>query len=332
MTRNVCLLVSLVFVDACISAIGVAQGEEHATALSNQSSNLPDNHVVRGHGPETRELLDHIIDMDFCGNAMMEGLNQAAVLRGLLQEKDGEAVRTTEEDVVFVLCEMTEEEFNRLASDGTFHTVADIDRLWKMIALLGTTKKETDAALAILDKMARQATAEWENNLFSAISCAWIDLTIENSAVKCLELGRYFLDSRGVDSKEFWRFVDAIGRCDAFGRCQTDGDRDEVSRFLIAASEQCQKRETAGFIDNVAAGDFYFHLSEEDPLACGMPKLGICGWKGSLQRKNMAARFATPTSQARNRLHERAAAELATEDSELTDLREIYGDWNENGH
>ena len=78
----------------------------------------------------------------------------------------------------------------------------------------------------------------------------------------------------------------------------------------------------------------------------------IPGWIGSVQRRRLAARFPDEPlprhkffyldtneivegdiderriPQMLNRL---AAAELAADESELTDLREVYGDWTQTG-
>ena len=299
-----------------------ADGQERVVDLSN----VP---VVSGRGREMREVLELIIDTEYCGDATMEGVTQAAALRGNAPVEGIGFVRPTEEDAVAVLCEMATEEFERLSASGAIHTVADIGRLWKMIALLGTAKTGQSDVLAVLWQMARQTTGEWERNVFSAISRVWIDLTIGHGSSKCLELGRYFQESRGVDSKEFWRYIDALGRCDAFGRCPTARDSIELSRFLIQASEVCERKETAGHIDHCAAGDFYFHPADDDPWTNGRPKQGLPGWKGSIQRKHLAERFTGSDAVIADSLKVRAAAELAADESELTDLREVYGDWTQ---
>lgn len=177
-----------------------------------------------------------------------------------------------------------------------------------------------------------------------------MNLTIETEGVdRCLELGRLFETSFGIDSLELIYFIRQLAICDAFGRCPTDDDRARLSCFLLDLAARCQKYGSAILIDRVAAGEEAFYSAENDPFAFGRPKVGISGWKGSLQRKRLAARFrdeparggvlsldvetgewvrSEPTQRDIDQmLWSRAAAELAADESELTDLREVYGDW-----
>lgn len=365
MKRIVCAISFLIFTG------GVpALSDEESSSDSAMPTNVPENAldlskvpVIHGRGPEMRKMLERIVSTEYCGDAMVEGVTQSAALRGRAPVEGAGFVQLDEEDWPVVLVEMAEEEFERLSREGKLHSVSDVDRLWCMIELLGTTRVDTTPILAFFRKMAEQSTWEWnpvlgkrtwDTVLFMAISYAWIDLTIEKEgATKSLELERVLETSCGVDSVPCGIFLNQLARCDAFGRCKTPDDLAVLSRFVLETAERCPKESEAQAIDLVAAGEAYYHHEKgnPDPFAWGAPHMGVPGWKGSLQRKRLAERFkdepvkpglyridpntgervAAPIRQRDidRMIWSRAAKELATEDSELTDLRQLYGDWSQ---
>ena len=336
-------------------------GEEKGATQGFRVVDLSKAPVIHGRGPEMREWLDRILDTEYCGDAMMEGVTQAAAIRGEAPVEGPVFGGLDEEDWPVVLLEMAEEEFERLSREGKLHSIMDVKRLRDMIGLLGTARGDATPILAFFRKMAEQATWEWDpvlekwtwdTVLFTAISYAWIDLTIEKEgADKSLELGRVLETSCGADSMPCGIFLRQLGRCDAFGRCKTPEDLAMLSRFMLEKAEHCHRSDRAGLIDQIAVGDAYYHHEEgnPDPFAWGSPHMGVPGWKGSLQRKRLAERFkdepakpgsyqidpntgewiAAPIRQRDidRMIWSRAASQLATEDSELTDLRQVYGDW-----
>ncbi len=329
MKRSIWILAMMLFSSgvAVLADDGVSSDLSKQADAQERVQDLSTVPVVSGRGQAMREVLESIIDTEYCGTAMLEGVTQAAALRGMAPVEGIGFVHPTEEDAVAVLCEMATEEFDRLAANGTIHTVADIDRLLNIIALLGTAKSGKIEALSVLDRIARKSTAEWDDTLFMPLNHVWVKLTIDNGAAKCLELGHYFQESRGVDSKEFLCFIKGLALGDAFGRCKTADDLAELCRFMGEAAERCQSPTTAYFIDSIASGGWACHPAKDDPLAFGNPIIGVPGWKGSVQRKHLAFRF-EDAEKGTGPLHDRAAAELAADESELTDLREVYGDWS----
>lgn len=321
--------------------------------IDSQQPVLQKAPIIHGRGLEMREMLERILDTEYCGDAMMEGVTQAAAIRGEAPV-EGFWGRLDEADWPVVLVGMADEEFARLLQEGKLYSIMDVKRLRDMIGLLGTARCDATPILAFFRKMAERATPEWDTVLFTTLGYAWIDLTIEKEgAVKSLELERVFEASCGADSTPCRIFLKQLGRCDAFGRSKTQDDLDVLSRFVLERAERCTREGEASSIDRVAAGEAYYDHEEgnPDPFALGAPHMGVPGWKGSLQRKRLAERFKDVPAKSRvswtdpntgdrvdapirqqdidRMIWSRAATELATEDSDLTDLRQVYGDWTE---
>ena len=309
--------------------------------------------LVRGRGEEMRAVLERILETEYCGDGMLDGVTQAAALNGEAPVDGAGFVKLAEEDWPAVLAEMTEEQFGRMLQEGKMRADPEVRRLWNMLDLLGGAKENTDRVLHLLRQMARQTTPEWDALLLRALSCSWIHLTLErDGAAKALELGRYWADAKGVDSREFRVFVYALGMCNSFEECRTDENRAEMARFMGEMSERCTTGETALGIDKIAAGGAFFHPApgSDDPWPHGSPYEGAPGWVGSLQRRRMAERFldwcpprysydretgvvkeVAPTpGDIEKMFASRAAAELAADEKDLRDLREVYGPWQTN--
>ena len=352
MKREYLIFLLAAFAVSCPALHGASAQEEMPSPLDSQPSATQKAPITHGRGPEMRKMLEAILDTEYCGDAMMEGVTQAAAIRGEAPVEGPVFGGLDEEDWPVVLLEMADEEFERLLQEGKLHSVADVERLWSMIEMLGTTRVDATPILAFFHKMAEQATPKWDSVLFLALGYAWIDLTIEKEgAVKSLELARVFEASCGADSMPCRVFLDQLARCDAFGRCKTPDGLAMLSRFVLERAEKCSKESEAQAIDRIAAGEAYYHHEEgnPDPFAWGAPHMGVPGWKGSLQRKRLAERFkdepAKPGSyqidpntgewiaapirprDIDRMIWSRAATELATADADLTDLRQVYGDW-----
>jgi hypothetical protein len=331
---------------------GLATTEDQAVPSDFRVLDLSKVPILHGRDGKMRAVLESIVDTEYCGEALAEGVTHVAALCGMAPVKGIGFVKLDEKDWPVVLTEMANEEFERLLQEGKLHSIMDVKRLRNMIGLLGTARCDAAPILAFFRKMAERATPKWQTVLFMSISCAWIDLTIEkDGAEKSLELGRILESSCGTDSMITGIFLEQLGWCDAFGRCKTQEDLAALSRFVMEVAEKCQNEGRASSIDSIAAGEAYFHPAEDDTASftIGKPKMGVPGWKGSIQRKRLAERFKdepakpstyridantgeriypAPTQRDIDRMiWSRAASELATEDSELTDLREVYGDW-----
>lgn len=288
----------------------------------------PDNHERDGRNEEEmKAVLNRVVATEYCGDAIVAGVTQANALRGNAPVDGAGFVRGGEEDWPVVLGEMALEEFRRLQREGDLHDMAQIGRLLNMIVLLGRAKGNPEPAFSALLAMAEKSDSGWDATFFRSLDCAWINLSLAGEgASKALELGKFFVSRQGVDSHEFWWFADALDQCDAFARCPTEGGRAEIARFFCEASERCEKPETAFFIDRSAAGGHYYYPADDDPVAAGKPKTGVAGWKDSLQRRRLAERF-EGVGENGGPLHGRVSVELAAEESELTDLKQVYGDW-----
>ncbi len=316
------------------------------------SSNAP---VLHGRGAEMREALSRILAPQYCAEAVMEGMTSAAAVRGEIPIEGFGCVRLDEEDWPVVLLEMANEEFTRHSKEGTLNSAAASDQLSSMVALLGKAPGDGTPILEFIAKLASQSPPELRSLFFSYACGAWINLTIEKQgAEKCLELSRILEEAHGRRSWPRWIFLDNLGAYDAFARCPAEDDLAMLARYVMESADLCQDAGRARTIDVLASGEAYFHEDPMDPYAFGPPMMGVPGWKGSLQRKRLAERFrdvpavgrvlgsynvdtgemvpevlVEPTQQDIDRMiWARAAKELATDDAELTDLREVYGDWS----
>ena len=325
--RMIVLGILMCFATGAGKSVGTApdSGNGHGDGQAMDLSTVPN---VRGRGRDMRAVLRRIVSTEYCGDAIAEGVSQGAALHGKAPAGEIGFVRPSEEDWPPVLAEMALEEFHRLSKDGgDLRNANNIGRLLNMINLLGEARTNREAALGALWNMAEESSSAWDSVFYTALSCAWINLTLERDGThKALELGRLFSDGKGVDSREFKWFVDALSRCDAFAKCQMGGELPEMAHFIVDAAERCKDPMTAHFIDRTAVGNYYHHPAGDNPLAFGQPMIGLPGWEGSLQRKHLSERFEDSGTGTRPQ-HSSAASVLAAKDSDLMDLRQVYGDW-----
>ena len=291
-----------------------------SSASADKTIDLSNVPTVRGRDEQMRSIVKSLIDNDFCGDAIADGVTASAAARGEAPIAGIGFAKLAEEDFTAVAIELAEEELAGLLAKQQTHEPVNVMRLSKIICLLDDTTVLRDEVLGVLRRIAEQSSPEWDSMLAYWTGGAWIQLTIETQgAEKCLEIGRLFQTTRGVDSPEFCKFIWALETRHAFAKCRTDEDVSVLLRFLVDASETCQSYGTAYMIDQTAMGDVLYVPAVSDTT--GRSKAKVWGWQGSVQRRRLAERF------NRGKLSANAAVELAADEKDLTDLREVYGAW-----
>ena len=197
------------------------------------------------------------------------------------------------------------------------------DRLGRLAGLLGEAGECQDEALRTLELVAQPSPGK---SFAHFICVAWVRLTLNSEhPERFSELGQWYLEKQGADSREFTWFCDALWR--AYPACRREGNPvgQAIGRYLLSAAEKIREPYFALHFDQCASGQGWStgRPRQHQPVNW-LP--GLEEWEGSLQRRRLAERFADDTV-----LCTRAAAELAADEKDLTDLREIYGAWEEVG-
>lgn len=303
--------------------------------------------VAGGRTPdEVRSILETAVDTEYCGTAMMEGINRFSALQGDAPTEGLGFVRLEEKEWRPELVAMAKEEFETIqagleaqhsqakdsATDERAQEIArDLNQRWqrlqRMLPLLGRTEGEDAEVDALLERIVRDSPSD-ADALSTGIR-VWVLQAIRSQhADRCPAMGAWIREKWGLASLQHFEFYRSLFT--GLALCRSDSERGEIARYLLALAEQFDRHEFGVTFDQYAATD-------------------LPGWEGSLQRKQLALRFAdepvkgrlfhynaetgekivhAPTQRdVENMLWSRAAAELATEDSALTDLREVYGDW-----
>ena len=314
---------------------------------------------------EIRAIVQAVVETEYCGSAMMDGVNHTAALGGTSPVPGRGFVRLEEAQWRPVVLVMAREEFaqrqeewaellenvrrtsdalsacrtsrasraerdtaldvyNR-ASRALNHPLAKFNR---MLVLLGSTGETDEALDAFLERVVKECPPECDT-LDTGI-LVWVRRTLrEQRSERCFELGRWIREKWGFESAQHGRFCRTLF-ASMSELPRSDSERGKIARYLLDAVEHYERYESCWGFDMDAASN-------------------LPGWKGSLQRKRLAERFRDEPARGgtshwdeetreyvrdspRQRdvdlmLWSRAAAELATEDAELTDLREVYGDW-----
>lgn len=321
--------------------------------------------VAEGRTPdEVRSILETAVDTEYCGTAMMEGINSFSALQGDAPAEELGFVRLEEEEWRPVLLKMAEDELCRclgnaktLAADirraqqeiaqciethGTqeererlngvrFRTSRVLDEvtesLQNMLPLLGRAEGGGDEVDLFLERVVHECPPE-ASAFLTAVRAGVRRTLRRQNATRCLELGSWIRDTWGIESDEHWDFC--LSLLISWNLCENELGQGTVVRYLLNTIEQANSYKFCNGFDMYA---------EEE----------LVGWKGSLQRRRLAERFRNEPARggcllwnAEKREYEftepterdialmlwsRAAAELAANESELTDLREVYGDW-----
>ena len=318
----------------------------------------------RTHG-EIRGIVEAVVDTEYCGTAMMNGINSTTALCGESPIAGVGFVRLEEEEWRPVLLAMAREEFEkcqdamtnlsenvREARDALAaslearrpkqevdtahralltaeHTLNQrLEKLQRMLPALGRADGDDADLDAFLKRVVQECPRECDA-LNTGIQSAVARALLTQRAGACKELGEWIRDTYGLESAEHVMFCRSL--FNNAGLIRTDSELGIVARYLLSSVELAKDY---GFCHS-------FDMYAKDDLP---------GWKGSLQRKRLAERFPNePLPRFRHWDEEKqemvdgdviqamlplllansATEELAKEESDLTDLRNVYGDWTE---
>ena len=313
---------------------------------------------------ETRTILNDVLDTEYCGTAVQNGLGVNTAIRGLSPVPERGFVCIEEADWGPVLLElaaaelerckmataealpeyrkameafadgkglkMTRDEQNR-ASEAAFGPRVAIQtesrKLHKILALMMNMQEEHESVLQMIEHIALESPVEF--NIYRVANEAWLrQLLKDGDSERFLELAKGYRAKNGKGSAEE---IDFCQRATEWWlpASTTEKDYAVLARYVLSAMDGCGDYPQCSGFDRVAT-------------------LHLRGWAGSLQRRRMAERFLdwqpfrrshvnketgveeyeepTPEEVA-NLLRTRAAAELAAEEKDLTDLRTVYGEW-----
>ena len=198
-------------------------------------------------------------------------------------------------------------------------------KLRRLAAVLRKTNEHKPEVFLVLGRIAREAPEE--SKATGPARTAWVHLALADSEPgRFKELGNWILESRGPDSPELLDFCHALWKEGLPPVNDRSDNAIEVARWLLSVAERFQSPVSAVDFDKCASGEAYCDRSALSSDAKQLP--GLPGWNGSLQRKHLATRFEKSEDDAGALLlRSRTSAELAVKDSDLTDLRQAYGDW-----
>lgn len=148
-------------------------------------------------------------------------------------------------------------------------------------------------------------------------------------AERCVALGRWMAERRGVESRLLCQYRRVL-LTKGLAQCKGEESYAALARHALQLVEEYQDANNCRMFDKQAVEG------------------GLKGWVGSMQRRQLAARFpdepiprfqyfdATKQEMVYGEaiesllpfmLNRRAASELAAGEDELTDLKQVYGDW-----
>ena len=313
---------------------------------------------------EIRSIVEDAVHTEYCGTAMLDGLSPVMALRGEAPLAEHGFVRLAEEDWRPVLLEWAKRELEERMvearekedivlglrqelsscaerygpkeerarlSNAQVEAIRALDEttrtLRQMIPFLAAAQGGGDEIEDFLVRIIRDYPRE--SSVHIASIRAWLQRVLrQEDASRCLSFGQWLQSTWGHESPEHWNFcLELVLSRDL---CGSRAGKALLSGYLLESLEQA---DGYAFCNNLS-------MSMEDKW----PE-----WKGSLQRRRLAERFkeepargaflrwneekreyerSKPTEQdIAWMMWSRAAAELAADESELTDLREVYGDW-----
>lgn len=314
-------------------------------------------------GAETRAFLDSVLSTEYCGHAIANGAGVITAVRGDSPVEGRGFVRLPESAWGSVLLSMAEEELdrckraieepvgkmreeNRILAEGrkqdmpeeeqVRHAAArreaetrvreESERLGKMLSLMGEMQGEREAVLRTIERIALECPPE--TGLHWNANRAWIVQTMKTGNVEtCLRLAKGYRARTGEPGEAEIDFALRFAE-EALAERTPEEEYTLAVRYLLNVFDGHGTYEQCSRFDQIAA-------------------LGLRGWVGSRERRRMAERFLdkppyrhrfrdkrtgeeryepTPACIA-GMLRSRAAMELASEEKDLTDLREVYGKW-----
>jgi hypothetical protein len=313
---------------------------------------------------ETRAVLDDVLSTEYCGSAVEQGLGVGTAIRGKSPVMGRGFVCIEEADWGPVLLSMAAEELDRCMA-STAETLDELRRarkafaerggptmapkeqseasipvyeanrklyqetrkLNKMLSLMWQMESEREGVVQTIGRIARECPIEF--NINRNANVAWICQTMKDGNVeKCLELGQWYRKEKGKGSEEEMDFCRQVAAY-VLPNCTSQEQYRAASRYVLEAMDGCGNYPQCNGFDHAATD----HLR---------------GWVGSLQRRRMAERFldrqpfrrshvneetgaveyeAPTQEEVANLLRTRAAAELAADEKDLTDLQKVYGPW-----
>lgn len=312
--------------------------------------------VAGAQGRTVREALDALLRTEYCGTAGLDGIGLSTAIHGETPLAGGGLFKVQEEEWRPVLIEIANDEldaYKRYVADraaknqdgvpeATFDVVgygqftesevrsrALCGRLRAIAMVSLFAEGGTEQLLDMLERIALEAPEESFGNYH--VSNAFVKKASQiGQFSRCLELGRKCRAVHGPggdDTMEWYLFRHFVDI--ALPLVDTDAERAKCFRYILGFSETLT--------------NLFLSREFDEWAADSMP-----GWVGSIQRRRLAARFPDESIPRRTgydfnthqtvdlgidettlprMLKNRAAAELAADESELTDLREVYGDW-----
>jgi hypothetical protein len=295
------------------------------------------------------------METEYCGEAVAAGLGMKTALEGKspvegfgFAKADEEewfpvALRMGREDLE-TMRELHEKAFSSETADGTVQQRIDktFGHLEKVVRLVGMSENHSDEALAFLESLLWTRLPGREGSPADRLGPPplgfwrhWIqqsDLETEAGVERCLAAARKYAGQYGMGSAGNFAFC-ANWLENGAKRCKPETGYAAAARHVLASMEHFAEHRECYILDRDAIDG------------------GLAGWAGSLQRRQMAERFKDLTPPKVPRWNEetqqeelavyaemwpfilsrRAAAELAADEKDLTDLREVYGAWTTDG-
>lgn len=306
-----------------------------------------------------RKLIDDAMQTQYCGFAMEEaGIGSFTALTGQSPVGRGGFAKAEEDDWLPVAIRIGREDLERLqALHGLLSaentdadvTEADIreridatfDHLSRLTQWLGQAGGHASEVLDFLETVGQTKLPGMQCGIVERLGApqvgywrVWVrlsDLDSEEGVDRCLSAGEKYAAEYGFGSQG------NLGFCvqwlkEGAPRCHWEQGYARGARHVLKSIGYFGQHKDCSMVDNEAANG------------------GLSGWVGSVQRRRMAERFLDVQPVVRRFDEEkneyveevwetlrpallsfRAAAELAADEKDLTDLREVYGSWEEGG-
>jgi hypothetical protein len=292
--------------------------------------------AAAGNEEETRAALEDLLSTRYCGTAAMDGMGISTAILGQSPIHGGGFFHVPEEEWRPMLLDMAAEELESRKRDladavaetrhwralgeirdnsddegthrlWTIHTqlVAGTEKLSSMVVCLRHARGGAREVLDMLERVAKECPPEFD--IFTDVNSAIVDKACrDGESGRCADLGRWYRNQFGVGSEQEWNLVCRFARS-GLPSLVDETERASGFRYLLEYGDTLGTDESAQYYDDLAA-------------------VFVPGWTGSLQRKHLAERVEKQNAET-NTMSSHAASELAAKDSELTDLRQVYGDW-----
>ena len=303
----------------------------------------------------TRRLIEQSLDTQYCGFAMVEaGIGPITALTGKSPLGTGGFAKAEGEDWLPVALSMGQEDLECLK---TLHDVlsaedtdsgkteaevreqidATFDHLSRLTMLLGHASGHASEVLDFLETVGKTQLPGMQCGLAERLGSpqagywrVWVrlsDLDSEEGIARCLAAGEKYAAEFGFGSQGNLAFCLQWLK-EGAPRCHWEKGYAQGARHVLKSIGHFGQHKDCSLLDNEAANG------------------GLAGWVGSIQRRRMAERFldlqpvVRQFDKEKNEYVEevweslrpallsfRAAAELAADEKDLTDLREVYGAW-----